>query len=258
MTTRFNKFGAVYTSILAMYPGTILADFDGGGANGQTVIESALDRIAREVASAMTPEVYSQITQVDCEEIVRYATANQTSLQLGLTPVVAGTVHLWKYPPLFALETGIGTDGGWTAEWYYRKPVKGYGELILTTDYTVNATTGAVTLVAGLNAGDRIFATYDTDVTAATYSLPSVADLVLLGTAAELGARLYSDAQQEWKLVEEYRARYRGAFDTPEGGFTGRALSGTWIPDELRALNHWKEVERDAASGVSSIRMYRG
>jgi len=255
---RFNNFGATYSQLIALYPGTVVADYDGGGASGQTRIEDALGRISREVASAMTAEVYKQITQVDCEEIVRFASNGQTTCNLGLVPALAGTVHLWRYPSLAAMTLSTDGESSPANEWYYKKPVKGYGELRLTTDYTVTVASGAVVLLNALTEGERIYASYDTDTTSASYSLPSVADLVLLGAAAEMGARLYSDAQQEWKLVEEYRSRYRGAFESVEGGMSGRALAGTWIPDEIRALTYWNEVERDGDTGVSSVRMYRG
>ncbi len=246
MTTRFNYFGAVYTDIVSMYPGTILADYDGGGASGQTRIETALGRISREVASAMTPEIYAQITQ--------------TTANLGLTPTVAGTVHLWVYPPLAAMEIrNYGLSGNLTGNFaaiddWYRKPTVGFNE---ATSYSITAATGAITGIPALNVGERVYATYDIDVSSASYSLPSVADLVRLGTAAELGARLYSDAQQEWKLVDDYRTRYRGAFESSEGGQLGRALKGTWLPDELRALNYWKEIDRKSEAGVSTVRFYR-
>lgn len=255
---RYNRFGAVYTDVMAMFPGTILADYDGGGDSGQTIIEGVLDRIAREVASSMTPDVYKQFTEVDCQQIVRYATAAQTTASLGLVPVIAGTLHIWIYPPLAALELNERSDGGPVDDFWYRKPVLGYNE---ETGFSLNATTGAVTALRELNAGERVFASYDVDVDNAAFSMPSVKDIVVLGAAAELGSRLYSDASQEWKLVDEYRSRYRGAMQsTPgqEGGTMGRALAGTFVPDELRKLTYWSEVERKSDEGVGSFRRYRG
>lgn len=255
--SRFNRFGAVYTDVVSMFPGTILADFDGGGANGQTVIEGVLDRIAREVASAFTPDVYKQLTEVDCQEIVKYASSGQTTATLGLVPAVAGTLHIWIYPPLASLELTERSDGAPVDDFWYRKPVLGYNE---TSGFSLTASTGAVTGLPELNAGDRVYASYDVDVDSASFSMASVKDIVLLGAAAELGSRLYSDAQQEWKLVEEYRSRYRGSMQptNPESGQVGRAMAGTFVPDELRKLSYWNEVERKSEEGVSSVRLYRG
>ncbi len=259
-TTRFNKFGAVANDVVAMYPGTILADYDAGGTGGQAVIDSVLDRIAREVASAMSPVAYKQITEVDCQEVVKYATAAQSSFTLGIAPVVSGSVHIWVYPSLASLE--LRTYGAqsdlyqMSYDEYYRKPVLGWGEVALS-DYSVTASTGIVSYVGpALGVGARVYATYNTDITADTFALPSVADIVLLGTAAELGARLYSEGSQEWKLVDEYRSRYRGAFDASDSGVMKRALSGEWIPDELRALTYFEELDRKSEQ-VASVRIYR-
>lgn len=241
--SRFNRFGATYDKVVAMYPGSVLADYDGGGASGQTRIEEVLDRITREVAAAFTPEVYRQLTQVDAEEVVRYATAGQTTATLGLAPVVAGTVHLWQYPNPEAM-SGDSGYAGFSVD-YYRKPRKGYNEL---SGYSVTAATGAVTAITALSLGDRLYATYDVDTDNASISMPSVADLVYLGTAAEVGARLYSEGTQEWKLVEEYRARFAARMT--------EAREGRWIPDELRKLNFWEEVER-GSDQVTSVRFYR-
>lgn len=258
---RFNRFGAVYTLVTALYPGADLTDYDDGGANGQTRIESVLDRIARKVASAFTPEVYRQITQVDCMEAVRYATAGQTTATLGrpeqatatnyLVPLVAGTVHLWQYPNPELLNRpnvlggGLGGASAFSSDFYTRKPAFGINEL---SGYAVTAATGAVTGLA-LNLGDRLFASYDVDVDSASFSLPSVADVVAMGTAAECGGRLYSEGMNEWKLVEQYRTDFAAMLE--------RITDGEWVPDELRSLRYWTDVERKSDE-VRSVRLYRG
>ncbi len=253
---RFNRFGAVYADVVSMYPGTVLADYDGGGSSGQTVIEGVLDRIAREVASALTPEVYKQITEVDCEQIVRYATEGQTTATLGLTPTLAGNVHLWVYPSLAAMELTDREDGIALDDIWYKKPVLGSNEL---SGYAVTAATGAITGLPALSVGDRVYASYYVDVDSSSFSMPSVKDIVLLGAASELGARLYSDAMQEWKLVSDYKDRYRGSFVAAanEQGQLGRAFAGTFVPDELRKLTYWTEVERVSDTEFGSARLYR-
>ncbi len=252
-TTRFNKFGASAADVIPMYPGTIEADYDGGGSNGTAVIESVLDRIAREVAAALSPEAYKQITEVDCQEVVRYAIQGQTSFTLGLAPIVAGSVHMWIYPPVSSLElrqyglydysSALNNDD------YFRKPVLGYGE-VATTDYVVTASSGAVSYTGPtIGVGARVYASYNSDITAETFALPSAADLVLLGTAAELGSRLYSESMQEWKLVGSYADRYKA--------FIESASKNGWIPDEIRALTYFNEIEK-TSSEVTSVRLYRG
>lgn len=250
--SKYNRFGAVYTDVIGLYPGTVVADYDAGGANGQAKIEAVLDRITMEVAAALTAEVYRQITQVYAEEVVRYAVGGQTSITLGLKPIVAGTLHLWRYPG-----PGANAGQGWGDDWYLRGPVPGLNE-VPTGNYSVNVTTGVVTLSGlSLSAGERVFASYDVDIDAATFSLPSVAYLVILGAASELGAVLFSTGAQEWKLVEDYRERYRGRYVVQEGGAMAKAFAGNWIPDELRRLNYWKEVERSGGGQWGTVRLDR-
>ncbi len=243
---RFNRFGATYDQVVALYPGSVLADYDDGGAAGQTKIEAVLDRIARDVSAALTPEAYRQMTEVDCEEVVRYATADQTTATLGLLPATAGTLHLWRYPNPELGYAGSSVGDGSSSDAFTRKPRFGVNEL---TGYTLTAATGAIADITALAVGERLFASYNVNVDAATFAMSSVADLVILGTASELGARLYSHDMQEWKLVEEYRTR----FATQMAG----ARAGEWIPDELRKLRYWTELER-TSDDVRSVRLYRG
>ncbi len=251
MTTRFNSFGASAAQLIAKYPGTVLADYDGGGSNGSAVITATLESISREVASAFTAEVYKQLTQVDCEEVVRYATDGQTTATVGMPTITAGTLHLWAYPSLAALNghtNGTAIDGGFEYDMWYRKPVVGYNELTLGVDYSVSGAT--ITFIVPRTVGERIYASYDTDAANASFALPSIADIVLLGSAAELGSRLYSEGTQEWKLVTGYAERYKDWLD--------RITKGTWIPDEVRKLLYWNEVERVSESEVTTVRRYRG
>ncbi len=249
---RLNRFGAVHTQIVSMYPGTVVPDYDGGGANGQTVIESVLDRIAREVSAAMTPDTYRQMTEVDCEQVVMAASQGQTSFSLGMTPVIAGSVHVWRYPSLASQEIrnwGLTPDyaTNWQSDDWFRKPVIGYNE-VSTSDYTVTLSTGAVSFPAGLSQYERVYASYNVDISSATFSMASLQDITLLGTAGELGSRLYSESTQEWKLVTQYQERYKAAIEN--------MLAGKWIPDELRALTYWTDVERQSDT-VVSVRSYR-
>lgn len=241
---RFNRFGATYAQAIALYPGTVIADYDAGGGSGQTKVEAVMDRITREVASALTPDVYRQMTEVDAQEVVRYATDGQSTATLGLVPALTGTYHLWAYPNINLADSRL-ADLGEYGEWVYRKPGKGVNEL---TGYSVTASTGAITGLS-LSTGDRLYATYDVDVDSASYSLASVADIMLLGVAAELGSNLYTEGTQEWKAVTEYRDRYNKWLEA--------LREGAWVPDELRKLTYWTEIER-TSSEVKSVPWSRG
>ncbi len=232
----YNYFGATSARLIALYPATSADDF-----GGTSTINDTLARIAREVAGAFTTEVYRSLAElVELELVEDYASAGQTALSLGLLPITTGTMHLWRFGQYDDLST---------------RPAWGVSEL---TTSSINLTTGAVVLAEGLNLGDKVFATYEINPEDTAFSWPSVADVVLLGAAAELGARIYSQADQTWALVTEYQDRYRGRYVVQEGGVQGRSREGTWIPDELRTLRWWTEVERSQPEGgIGSIRRYR-
>lgn len=257
--SRFNRFGAVFTDVSAMFPGTATVDYDGGGANGQLRIESALDRAVLEITSALTPDVYKAITQVVNQFVVRYATLGQTTWTLGMIPIIAGTLHLFRYPvdpPLGGIGNLVGASGFFVGDQYYKQPTKGFFE-ISPSDYSVNAATGVVTYSGAqtVQAGDRIYATYDVDTDNASFALPQLALVVILGAAAEMGERLYSQNTQEWGLVTQYRSRFSGNDET--SGLLGLIRAGTLIPDEVRKLNYWQDIER-TNNEARSVRLNRG
>lgn len=251
--SRFNRFGGVFTDVSAMYPGTATVDYDGGGANGQVRIEAALDRAVLEVTAALTPDVYKAITQVVNQFVERYATAGQTTWTLGIKPVIAGTVHLWRYPldtPLGGIGTLVGNSGFFYGEQFYKPPTKGYFE-IASTDFSVNAATGVCTYTGAqaVQLGDRIYATYDVDTDNASFALPQLSLVSILGASAEMGERLYSQNTQEWALVTQYRTRFAAMIEL--------IRAGTLIPDEVRKLNYWQDIER-VNNEVKSVRLGRG
>lgn len=245
--SRYNRFGKIYTDVMALYPGTVVTDYDGGGANGQLQIEGALDRAVFEVAASISPAVYKAITLVDAQEIVNFATAGQTSFTLGLAPVVAGSVHLWIYPLLPApgsrwVTTTIAND-------WYLPPAKGYLE-VATSDYAVTASTGVIAYSGrALLAGEHVYASYQVDTDNASFSIPMLGQVAMLGAAAELGERLYSASTQEWALVTQYRARF--------DDLKSKLKTDDIIPDEIRAMSYYKDIEQTSGE-VKSVRLYRG
>ncbi len=248
--TRLNNFGAVNGDVIAMYPNTAAADF-----GGTTVVDAALGRAARVFAMSLSPDVWRQMRLVDAQLVVRYATAGQTTATIGLKPIISGTVHLWQYPneELFDPNNsfaGYANTAGWQRGWFYRKPRFGIMELDQTAlAITVNLSTGAVANLPALNLGDRVYASYEVDTDAAAFAMPSIADAIVYGAAAEMGAFLYTEGTQEWKLVDEYRERWKAIL--------GSAKDGTWVPDELRKLIYFQPVERGAEE-ISSVRLFRG
>lgn len=231
----YNRFGAIYTSVIDKYPQTVIGDY-GSQAN----VEEAIDRAVDQIANALTPAHYRALTQPELEMVVVRATAGQTSATLGLKPVVAGSVHLWRgQPSSFLAKPALATDD-------YA------GDSLTETDaalFSVVALTGVVTLSSGLAVNDQVYATYVVDVAAATFSMPSLARLACRGAAAELGMRLYGEQQQEWQLVETYRKGFADDLDA--------LRSGELVPDEIRAMRFWQEVERSSRAG-GSVSLPRG
>jgi hypothetical protein len=228
----YNSFGATEAALLRCFPGTAAADY-----GGSTAISESLARIARELAGAMTQASYRALAEmVELQMVEDFASEGQTTVTLGVAPYLAGTLHLWRYARTDDLS---------------EEPVWDENELAWT-----GVSGQTVTLTSGLSRGDRVFATYEIDPENVTFSWPSCADLVIYGAAAELGARLFSEGTQQWELVKEYKEKYQGIVE--EGGALARAREGAWVPDELRTLKFWKDIERSESKSFDSVRRYRG
>ncbi len=259
MANPYNQFGTTYAAVVALYPGTVVGDYV-----SSAVIDTALNRAVREIAASLNQESFRNLTEPDLELVERRATAGQTSLTLGANvvaagswPIVANKTHVWVgQPQAFSARPLMTTDPYAYSQQYGIGVVAGMYDMLgpmteLPADqFTVNVATGVVTLVAPMQVNDLAYASYVVDVMAAAYAVPSLAEIAVLGAGAELGARLYSAGNQEWKLVEDYRTRYTD--------WLKRMVEGAWIPDELRYMRWWQEVERVDEKAATSTRMYRG
>lgn len=232
----FNRFGAVYTTIVTMYPGSALADY-----GGQVTIEEALDRAVDRILAAMPTPVHDQLVSPDLVLLVQRATAGQTTGTLPILPGLAGTGRIWVGQPMMFQERP-------------RQFPSLYQDLgLLELDpskYSINYTTGLVALNIAMVANDQLFSSYDTDSSNAAFSAPSIARIAIRGAAAELGSRLYSEGNQEWLLVDKYEKSFTEAIDS--------LSDGSWVPEELRFLKWWKEIERNTVSSASVLRLPRG
>lgn len=246
--SNYNRFGKTSASVLSLYPGTVTADYDSGGASGAVNIEGALDRAVFQVAASLPPAVFKAITEVQAQEVISSATAGLTSWTLGLVPVVAGSVHLWLYPLPVPPGRQQGVSGYFSDDWY-RPPAMGYNE-VPTTDYSVAASTGVVTYTGRtIGAGERVFASYTVDHDNASFTSPMLGQTAVLGAAAELGTLLYSRSTQEWALVTRYAEQF--------AAMLAQLKDGSLIPDEVRKLKYFIEIER-SNNEVRSVPFYRG
>lgn len=232
----FNRFGAVFTSVVTLYPGSAAADF-----GGQVTIEEAIDRAVDRILAATPQMVHDQLASPDLILLVQRATAGQTAATFPLLPGIAGTGRIWVNQPSLFQERPQ----------QFPAKFQDIGRIELDpTLYSINYTTGVVTLNNGMVANDQMYGTYDVDVTNASYLAPSLARMAVRGAASELGSRLYSEANQEWLLVDKYEKSFSESLEN--------LSDGSWIPEELRFLKWWKEVERNTVGGASSLRLQRG
>lgn len=257
MASNYNRFGATYDLVVDLFPGAVVTDFSTDSKAGDTIINAVLDRVSRDLMRAMPPATRDAMFQVNAELCVRYATQGQTTFSVGMKPVLSGTMHLWRYPTLASLEipvplniAGVGS-GVFATDYAFRRPVKGLLELA-STDYNVTNSTGAIglagSLASGLNLGERIYASYDVDVDNASFAMPSLADVLAVGAAAELGSKLYSEGTAQWALVKDYRSRYDSVI--------AAMVEGAWVPDELRRLRYWEDLQPKNTE-VKSSRVHR-
>lgn len=120
---------------------TFLISNDGDLAEAEAgaIIANAEDRLLMRL-----PHRYRQLLrEVDGEIVVGQAEGGETALQCSLFPLVGGTVRVWKNFPSESL-------------WSQRKP----SQALLVTLWSVNLTTGVVTLSQPLAAGDSVFVEY--------------------------------------------------------------------------------------------------
>lgn len=231
----FNRFGAIFSGVVSLYPGTAADDY-----GGQATIEEAIDRAVDKITSVFPETLHNQIVSPDFLLVVQRATAGQTTFTVPMLPALAGTLRVWVGQPQLFQERPQYYPGKWDD--------KGLVE-IDSTKYTVNVASGAGTLTYGMQFGDQVFVSYDLDVSNAAFSAPSLARLALRGAAAELGSRLFSEANQEWLLVDKYQTSFDSDIES--------MASGAWIPEEWRFLKWWKEVEKRTAGSASSIKLPR-
>lgn len=236
--TAYNRFGCLASNVVDLYPDTVTADY--GSA---AIIEEAIDHAVEQIANAMPEGLYRQISGIDLECVVRRATTGQTVCPgTTLRPLVAGSVRVWRGMPT----------------WFQTQPLPAeligagsYGVPVdLSSDqFTVNLATGAVTLAQPLALGEQVYVSAEVDTASASYSLPSLARLAARGAAGELGARLYSDQTNEWKLVTILRQDFVDGLNL--------LAAGKLIPDEVRLARYWTDPA-PAAGGMQSIDLVLG
>ena len=228
-----NRFGAVYTAVPSLYQGSVAADF-----GGQTVIETAMDRAVDAIVASMPERIFQQVQEIDLEQVVRRGVAGTTVLPAtSMKPLVFGSVRVWRGDRLeFDIRPSVGSSSNGIPD-------------ISASLFSVVLATGVVTLIDPLANEEVVYVSAEVDTENAAYSVPSIARMVAVGAAGQLGEVLYSEGNQEWRLVEMYRT----AFDDYLKGLQ----AGSVIPDEVRRGRYWSSPA--PLSGISgSVELIRG
>ena len=230
----FNYFGAVEADVANLFASNsysaaaALADM-----GGSTVVDTVLQRIAREVAETFEPMAYQRLVQrVHGEIIIFSAKGGETSGTLTLGPTVSvngqSSIHIWR-------SGGPRTD----------EMVVGQEEYFA---WTQDSTGQIITPATAMVRTEYLYASYVVNVEDPAFTLPSVKDKVILGAGAELGERLYIDKTQPWQVVESLKARWQE--------WRSNALESRWVPDEMRRMLFWSPLDR-ANDKAGSVRFGR-
>jgi hypothetical protein len=218
---------------------------------GDAAIESFIDSCCDEVIQNMPEEMFLSLSDVELEKVESRATAGQATVTLTLKPVTAGKTHIWKGQPRnFRQKPRLNTDLD-LAEGFADPELTPANELD-SSKFSVDATTGIVTFVAGslCSVNDEVYATYQASI--ASLSVPSLATLVADGAAHLVGSKHYARGTSQWQFIDLLQERYTSKLSS--------LLDGDWIPPEIRLMRFWKEriSERDKESTIQVGRLARG
>jgi hypothetical protein len=253
----FNLFGATVAGVLRNFqtgsytPAS--ADFGGDDA-----ILDVLGEMEGTLLDAMPPRLFQTMAGPDLLRAVVRATAGQTTFTLPeiFRPLQPNTIHLWRgWPATFQDRPKLRTSPDYSDAYEANNSNPSRIRYSPTTEldadaFSVNVSTGIVTLTEALQADFTVFASFGVDVGSADYGVPSLARILEMGAAGEIGARVYSRATDEWSLVEGFRSGFAAAVEA-----TGK---GERIPPEIRVLQWWQEVEKSQENRLGSVRMFRG
>ena len=222
----YNNFGATVSEVVASYPGIAVDDL-----GGTAVAQAVVDRAARTVLAALPESVHRILTDKVSLEVVSSSGRPGTVFKLGVSPVVDGSVYLFR------------SDGRPNV-----RPV--IDSVYEDTNFTQVDQT--ITLATALLDTEWLMATYRIDPTDASFAWPSVADIVVWCAAAEIGARLFiSSPDGGMELVTTYRDKCEASL---------KALAaGEWIPEEVRSLGFYDDIAPSdgGMSGFGSVPIRR-
>lgn len=231
--SNYNSFGVSVSDVTDLYPNVNATDM-----GGTSVIQAAIDRAVRRIASLLPNDVNEILNnRVTREQLAGPAFGDGTegpTFQLGLGPIAAADVtKLLIYrvfsdkgkPPCPQDSNQSGALGG-------------------TGNQTLTLTGASTTL----SENEWLFVTYVIDPTDPTFSLDSYGDYVVMSAGFELGSKLFDQETDSWVLVDKY-----GELATQ---YLESLQAGGFVDDTIRAMEFCDEIE-PAGAGIMSIRRPR-
>ena len=222
-------YGLTFTDILDYFIGSTLADYS-SIHSGIITIDSEIEMVAEEIIGHM-----SKNTQVLFDRL--------TGVQLK---ACSTTVFDLPFPGLVNCHMvihGSATNSRCRMRTY---PSDGYDcqEPLECLDVLSYSVSGGQIILDAPWSGD-VWASYDLDPD--ELILPSFKKALRDGVACSLGSRLYSDGNNEWKLVE----RACEAYDK----YLQKVTEPKNIPPEFLKLNYWEPIQY---TGIFTIKLKRG
>lgn len=251
MAGRFNRFGCVVADALLPFA---VGDYSPTGADfgGDASVERRIDEAVDDLVQMMPEAMFQTILDVQLELVEMRATEDQSQIQLGLFPLVAGKTHVWKgVPALFRTKPRLLTD--MLADMNFTDP-----ELVPLAElgadqFSVDDATGLVTLASGfhLRANEQAYSTYTIDVDDEDFEIESLRNVVALGAAAKIGPKVYSRGTSQWAYVDGLREDFVQKIDD--------LRAGKWLPNEVRQMRFWQEQipEADKETSIQIGRLKR-
>jgi hypothetical protein len=250
MAGRMNRFGCTALAVANIFktgayaPST--ADFGGDAA-----IEQFIDSCCDEIIQNMPEEMFLALSLVELEKVETRAVANQSTVTVGIKPILSGKTHVWAgQPSSFREKPRLATDLDMQES--FADPELVPANELDSTKFTVATSTGVITFTAGnlLSVNDEVYATYEPD--ASTLSIPSLSTLLAEGAAYLVGFKHYARGSSEWSFIDQLQERYAKKLES--------LREGDWLPPETRLMKFWAEriPEADKKASVQVGRLRRG
>jgi len=174
----YNYFGAAYTDVVSMFRGAVAGDF-----GGQTQIENIMDMIEAEIVGKMNPILRRTISRVDGMVIEENATEGQAVITVtdnssGVIENVVSNIMVWRnwqYDNQMPFPVNADLDGN------------EFNSSYSNSDLVITFTGGNEAQLY-----DIVIMSCDLDTTNAAYAINTIKQILLLGSAAIAGAKIYA------------------------------------------------------------------